>query len=189
MKTLRSALSLPLFVLQTVFGVVMFLTAWLGQKHLLMRASRLVGDHFYWPMVVGRRIVAGRPRWEPYDLQIGKQPRTDADRARADAHPNVSRVECFCGQPDCSARGGNLYAWTPPDSEPRPRPDPAAVAVVIGDIGPYVKQVSELESDLLGMRAELNVTTSNYNALMDEHRALLAKVNAVRETYAPTSAH
>ena len=101
---LRHVLSWPLLVLQ--FVVAMFFQAFGWTLRLLDRVYRGGLPHIYLPIVHAKRLVRGEPRWQTEDcLKLGLQPRTDDERARADNDERLIRLECVCGQEDCTTDG------------------------------------------------------------------------------------
>lgn len=104
-KRLRYALSWPLIVLQ--FAVA-FLFSGLGyMARGIMWVQRGGLPHVYWPIMLAKRVVRGELLWQVQDcVKLGIQPKTDEDRARADADERLIRLECTCGQDDCGLRGG-----------------------------------------------------------------------------------
>jgi hypothetical protein len=106
-KHLRHVLSWPLIVLQ-------FLVAYLFQGfgwvvRMLYRLQRGGTPHVYWPIVVAKRIVRGEHRWQVQDcLALGIQPKTDEERARADADTRLLKLSCVCGKPNCATNGAYI---------------------------------------------------------------------------------
>lgn len=94
-------LSLVIWLLGAIsIGVISALSWW--SHRVCPWLSSGIGNHFYWPFVQIRRVLEGKPRWLPIDLKIGKQPRTDAERAAAELDLHVFRFgPCLCPDPEC----------------------------------------------------------------------------------------
>lgn len=102
MKTLRRVLSLPFALLQLIVIVIGY-----TMTKLFIDGMK---DHVWWPLVQAQRIVAGDPRWIIEDLiHLGKQPRTPADIATAEASDDLTKVICTCTDPKCAAANGPIY--------------------------------------------------------------------------------
>lgn len=84
MKTLRKILATPFYVLQFVVALCV-LGPMLMMSKLLMLGMIGGQRHVYWPIVVGKRIVTGEPRWQPHDVRLGICPRTIEEQERLEA--------------------------------------------------------------------------------------------------------
>lgn len=71
--------------------------------------------HVWWVLQQAVRWVVGLPTWTPDDLFAFRvQPRTKAQRSRADADPRLARVVCECDNKRCAAREGMYVPALPP---------------------------------------------------------------------------
>lgn len=110
MLRIRAWLCLPVYAIQ---GAVM-LVCWLLRRlsYYCARASNGLRFHVYYPVCVARRWVAGEPLWKPIDFNLGRVPRTDAQRSAAHAEGFQSRT-CDCNNASCSG-----FMWFPPEVDP-----------------------------------------------------------------------
>jgi hypothetical protein len=101
---LRHALSWPLLVLQFVVAALFHIFGLIVRG--LVRAQLGGLPHVYWPIVMARRIVRGDPRWQVQDcIKLHIQPKTDEERARADADKRLIKLVCECERPECAVNG------------------------------------------------------------------------------------
>lgn len=105
MKNLRWIFAWPFLLLQVVFVLLKVLLE-AGSKGLYWLSFHST-KHLYWPMVVGKRIALGLPRWKVVDLlYLGRQPITAADKAIAAADQSLAFCQCHCGRADCEYKDG-----------------------------------------------------------------------------------
>lgn len=132
MKALREWLSVVLWPLQVVFGLLYTLlnsaVPWvLSRTFYLLR--NLIRDHFLLPVIVARRVIAGQPRWKPHDVMFGWQPRTDEQRAVAAADEHLVAELCLCSNPNCKAKTSPRYQYFADASKARAIRESAHVAI------------------------------------------------------------
>lgn len=100
-KKTRALLALPAHLLA---GLTMLLSVILFGKfpRLLDRAYRGSQIHVYMPLVRLRRLIEGTPTWQPIDcIHLDIQPRTEEEKARANACKDLGLYTCDCKNPDC----------------------------------------------------------------------------------------
>lgn len=178
MKTLRRFLALPSFLIAMLFASVM--AAFAGPvPRAFQWLSGVVRMHMYWPAIVVYRYVSGVPLWEPIDLMIGVQPRTEADRKRADEHPDIAKQHCLCADPDCSYKQGK-YVWMRGASKMADLMSQQSVEAIA--MKATIK-VQQLQAELDVATAELEKMTAERDRIVARLADLEARVSAVRETY------
>jgi hypothetical protein len=101
---LRNVLSWPLVTVQFLAVVVFYSFGVFARLLVRLHAGSL--PHIYVPIIRAKRWVRGEPSWQVQDcLHLGLQPRTEEERARADADERLLKLSCVCGLPECTTEG------------------------------------------------------------------------------------
>lgn len=167
--------ALPFIALHILTVLVLIVIQWVEHRFLPW-LGRGIGNHFYWPFLIIQRTIQGKPTWWPQDLKLGRQPRTDEERARAEAHPNVVPAVCGCSNPDCENKTRPYFAWVAV-----PRSKSAQAGAELETIPEALKQMQQTLFDNAKKAAAYDVLAAEHEEIKRLYAKSVADLLALRQ--------